>query len=237
MGVLCYHAVDPFWESPLAVTPDEFARQMTDLATRGGAVPLGMGASWRARAVTFDDGFVSVLHHALPVLRRWRLPATLFVVADTLVPPARPVDWVRPPGDFTPLTVSVPQLLELEEAGVTIASHSWSHLELPSLTEAECVEDLRRSRELLEDLLHRPVPHLAYPFGLHSPHVRRAAQRAGYELAFSLPEGPEHTGQYAVPRAGIYRGNSTATWRLKSSPWWMRLRLSAAYRRRATVSA
>jgi peptidoglycan/xylan/chitin deacetylase (PgdA/CDA1 family) len=34
--------------------------------------------------LTFDDGFQSVLTHAAPVLRRYRVPAVLFVIAGTL---------------------------------------------------------------------------------------------------------------------------------------------------------
>jgi hypothetical protein len=65
---------------------------------------------------------------------------------------------------------------------------------------------------------------LAYPRGLHSAHVRRAAARAGYTHAFALPEGSEQPSDYAIPRVGIYRGNSQATLRIKAARPYLPLR-------------
>lgn len=89
--VLIYHrvatlATDPFW---LAVTPGRFSQQMrfvrdhlrpmslVELHERldAGDVPPG------ATAVTFDDGYADNLLHALPVLERFEVPATVFVTS------------------------------------------------------------------------------------------------------------------------------------------------------------
>ena len=229
MTVLCYHAVDDAWDNELAVRVAEFAEQCLILGRGGRVAPAGPTLARGQHAITFDDGWLSVKQHALPHLQRHRLPATVFVVAGTLVDPPTPVDWVRPPSPDTPPVMTLEDLLELQEAGIDIQSHSWSHEELPFLSEDECLADLRRSKELLEDLLRRQVTQLAYPFGRHAEHVRRAAERAGYDVAYSLPESREPVGQYAVPRAGIYRGNSGRTFRVKKSPLYLGVRMSAPY--------
>jgi peptidoglycan/xylan/chitin deacetylase (PgdA/CDA1 family) len=167
--------------------------------------------------MTFDDGFTGVLEHALPVIRQYRLPVTVFLVAQTLTDEGLPVHWVRTPPAWTIETLTRDQVLELRDAGVDLQSHSWAHRDLPDLGYDACVDDLRQSRELLEDLLGDRVTHLAYPRGLHDAQVRRAAEQAGYSHAYSLPEGRESVGPYAVPRVGINRGNGVATLAVKSA--------------------
>jgi peptidoglycan/xylan/chitin deacetylase (PgdA/CDA1 family) len=229
MTILCYHAVDPGWSAPISVHPLLFERHATWLARRRRVVPLdsivASGEGRRDVALTFDDGFTSVLHHAVPVLSRLGLPATMFVVAATLVDGGRPVDWLdRPPSAGPPPTLDREQLLELRDAGVRIGSHGSSHADLTGLGDLACERDLRESREILEDVLREPVPFLAYPRGRHDARVRRLAERAGYTHAFTLPERREPAGPYAWPRVGIYGSNGIGTLRIKTIPAYVSVR-------------
>ncbi len=53
MSVLCYHAVDPGWSSPLAVTPEDFEVQLAWLAPH----PARRTARrWRWTTSTGADG-------------------------------------------------------------------------------------------------------------------------------------------------------------------------------------
>jgi peptidoglycan/xylan/chitin deacetylase (PgdA/CDA1 family) len=233
MTVLCYHSVDPEWNSPLAVRPAEFEAQCRWLAASGRVVDLAVwlerGRGSRAIALTFDDGFRELEEHAFPVLRRCGLPATVFVVAETLTPAGRPVDWVDTPPPWPLQTLTVDQVLAARDAGVRIASHSWAHHDLTTLGEQECARDLRESRELLEDLLGEPVPYLAYPRGRHDAVVRRAAASAGFRFSFALPEQREPTGPHAVPRVGVYPGNGVRGLRVKTARPYLPVRHSPVY--------
>jgi peptidoglycan/xylan/chitin deacetylase (PgdA/CDA1 family) len=185
-------------------------------------------------AITFDDGFSGVLAHALPVLREYGLPATVFLVAQTLTDQGLDAHWVRTPPPWPITTLTRDQVLEMQGMGVDFQSHSWAHLDLVELDHDACVEDLRRSKDLLEEVLGSKVSHLAYPRGLHDVKVRRAAQRAGYSHAYSLPEKREPSGPYAVPRVGINRGNGVPVLAVKSARFYLTLRhgpLGAAVRR------
>jgi peptidoglycan/xylan/chitin deacetylase (PgdA/CDA1 family) len=235
MTILCYHSVQPGWNSPLAVEPAAFARQAAWFRTSRRVLSLQqalprLDPSGRLPSgetvLTFDDGFSALYTHALPVLERERLPATVFLVAQTLTASGRPVDWVDTPGPEPLSTLTLDQVLEMQDAGIDFQSHSWAHHDLTHLSEAECVQDLRDSRELLSELLNRPVSVLAYPRGRHNGQVRRAAARAGYTHAFALPEGAEHVDAYALPRVGIYPWNGQLTVRLKVTRPYVRLRTS-----------
>jgi peptidoglycan/xylan/chitin deacetylase (PgdA/CDA1 family) len=235
MTILCYHSVRPGWESPLAVEPDDLAWQAAWLQRRRTVLPLreALGRLDRTgrlprgeAALTFDDGFSDLHTHALPILSLHRLPATVFLVAQTLTPAGQPVDWVDTAGSEHLTTLTLEQVLEMQDAGIEFESHSWAHRDLTGLSVEECIRDLRESRELLSDLLGRPVTLLAYPRGLHNRQVREAAEKAGYTHALALPERAETPDRYAVPRVGIYRGNSRPAVRLKAARSYLRLRTS-----------
>lgn len=234
MSVLCYHSVSEEWDSLIAVRPPAFAEQCAWLSHRRHVVPTlelleAQSAGGRCRrrtALTFDDGFADFATEAAPVLRRYRLPATMFVVAKTLEPGRGGADWLRPQPEVAPPTLTREQVLELREGGVEFGSHSWAHRDLRTLTEEECFHDLRDSRECLEDLLHERVPLLAYPYGNHATHVQRAAARAGYRYSLSLPQGPEVREPHAMPRVGVYRRDSLTAVRVKDGAWYLTLHMS-----------
>lgn len=92
--VLAYHHVaepttDPF---ELAVAPAQFEEHLQVLSALGHTITvseLSRGiASGRlpkvSFAVTFDDGYADNLHTAKPILRRYRVPATVFVATGCL---------------------------------------------------------------------------------------------------------------------------------------------------------
>ncbi len=101
MFVLAYHNVlaEPpdalDWPS-LRLTQGDFDREMEHLARRFHPLPLAelLRRLEQRRpdplgvAVTFDDGCYGVLAHALPVLSRWRIPATVFIVTGHCGSPA-----------------------------------------------------------------------------------------------------------------------------------------------------
>ena len=227
MTVLCYHAVDPRWSAPVSVDPARFASHCAWLAARRRVIPLDVlvsGSRRRRRdvALTFDDGFASIFEHALPVLRRYGLPATVFLVAGTLSDDPRAVDWLdRPPAGGPPATLDRDQLLEMREAGIRFGSHGFSHADLTQLDDDACASDLVESRGLLEDLFGEPIPFLAYPRGRHDTRVRRVARSSGYSHAFALPERREPAGRYSWPRVGVYADNGVGTLRLKADPSYL----------------
>lgn len=236
MTILCYHTVEPDCPTRVAVDPAAFATQMAHLARHRRVVPPEQVPTLvdergrlprRAAAVTFDDGLSGVAEHAAPILADHGIPSIVFVVAQTVAPDAQVVDWVDDAPDGAPLrTLSADDLQGLASDGMRVGSHSWAHRHLPDLTEAEVRRDLTDSRELLEDIVGGPVTQLAYPRGQHAPHVRRAAAAAGYEAAYTLPEQREPESRYAIPRVGIYPGNSLRDFRIKSSARYLDLRLS-----------
>ena len=238
--ILCYHSVDAGWQSSLAIDPETFAGQAEWMARNLEVLPLerALGAMDRTgllprgtTSLTFDDGYEGVPQHAIPTLARLGLPAALFVVSGTLDGSVHANDWLddRDRGGRDIGVMSADAIRTCADAGWTIGSHSHLHRDLTELSEHECEDDLRTSREALESLLHGPVTTVAYPRGRNTEHVRRAASRAGFTHGLSLPEERERPGPMAVPRVGIYRGDGVRALRAKLSRWYLPFRTSPAF--------
>ena len=86
--ILMYHSVSRIGADPwgLRVAPRQFAEHMAVLRTHTNPIRLDELASAtvgdgtrRPVVVTFDDGYADNLLHALPILERYRIHATIFV--------------------------------------------------------------------------------------------------------------------------------------------------------------
>lgn len=92
--ILLYHRVARLLPDPqlLAVTPEHFAEHLEILRTYGSPLPLKRidkclrypNLGQRAVIVTFDDGYTDNLYNAKPLLERYDIPATVFVMTGYL---------------------------------------------------------------------------------------------------------------------------------------------------------
>jgi peptidoglycan/xylan/chitin deacetylase (PgdA/CDA1 family) len=98
-----------------------------------------------------------------------------------------------------------------KQPGITLASHTWSHPNLGRLRPAELEEELTRPLEWLRARFDSVVPALSYPYGLASPSVERAAERAGYRAGLLVSGGwmPRRSrNPFALPRLNVPAGLS-----------------------------
>jgi peptidoglycan/xylan/chitin deacetylase (PgdA/CDA1 family) len=228
VSVLAYHAIGdcPPEDDPhgLWVTPSAFERQLAFLAEHRRVVPLDDVVAGRipsgrpAVAITFDDGYRSVLEEGVPLLERFGLPATMFVPTAFLGDRNR---WDEPTGCDLPIMDGA-ALAGLPGRGVAVESHGHAHrlLEHASLAEAEA--DLAQSRAALHELLGRPPRHLAYPFTTGSAEAREAARRLGFEAAFSIDRRDE--GPFARGRVPVTPADGGRAFAVKTSGWYLTVR-------------
>ncbi|MBW8059332.1 MAG: polysaccharide deacetylase family protein [Solirubrobacterales bacterium] len=237
--VLCYHAVSEDWRAPLAVTPGDLDAQLSHLRKRGyrgvtfAEAIAGPGGGMRV-AVTFDDGYRSVVRLAQPILEAHGLPATLFLPTD-FVGTERPMGW---PGidrwldgphadELTP--VSWEEARALVESGWEVGSHTCSHPRLTSLDDDRLKAELEGSRAECEQQLGRPCESLAYPYGDVDPRVMEAAMAAGYSAAAAVTAEVGAPAPYRWPRVGVYQVDGGRSFKLKVSRPLRRLQRSHAW--------
>jgi peptidoglycan/xylan/chitin deacetylase (PgdA/CDA1 family) len=193
--VLLYHSISdrpPPYVARFAVPPRDFEQHLELVAT-GDRTPLTVAAFVdvlrgrtplppRSLLITFDDGVADFADTALPALRRFGLPATLYVPTGLLRGSPQRVRLASV-GDAL---LEWSQLAELDGAGVEIGAHSHTHPHLDTLGTRAARDEIERSKALLEDELGHRVRTFAYPNGYSSARVRRLVAAAGYDGACAV---------------------------------------------------
>ncbi len=215
--VLYYHSIKNH-ETPT------FARQLDELRRLGTPVSLRDGQLLKPGryyfAITFDDGFTSILENAIPELLARAIPCTLFVPSGYL---NRVPGWNL--GDLKiddEVVASPERLLSLHSDLVDIGSHTVTHPNLRVVDPEVADRELRESRRQLEKLLGRKVTLFAFPYGSHSPGLVRMAHDAGYQRVF-----------ITEPRNTCLDPRERVIGRIHIAPddwWWeFRLKIRGAY--------
>lgn len=175
--------------------------------------------------VTFDDGFLSDVSIALPALAKRGLAARFFITTANL----------EQPGYLRPQDVKA-----LSDGGMAVGTHGHRHLSWRRLPPNELIDEVTRSRTILEDLLGRRVAELSMPSGQYNRHVLKALARLNFERVYTV-DGPWARVEdwlqprFAVtnldtpgtvqaildlPRYGLSGAMRAARQRIKQSRWW-----------------
>jgi peptidoglycan/xylan/chitin deacetylase (PgdA/CDA1 family) len=237
--VLCYHAVSDDWPASLAVRLRQFEEQLELLVARGyrGATfydAVHCPPAEKTLAVTFDDGYRSVIALGEPILSRLGLVGTVFVptaFAGSEAPMSWPEieRWQGGPYARELVPMSWEELERLASLGWEVGSHTRTHARLPALGDGELEAELTGSRADCERRLGR-CRSLAYPFGAEDPRVVAAAERAGYEAAATLPALHHRPTALCWPRIGVYPVDGRLRFAAKASRLVRALRAGPAER-------
>lgn len=194
LRILYYHRIDDEAHRS-CVRPAAFAAQMSLLRQEGYHLfPLSRVRAHldehtpfpeRAVSVTLDDGFADNYTHALPILLREQIPATVFLTAGFLDGPELPV--LRDRSGIPPLRWE--QAREMADSGIELGAHTLSHATLPELDPEALRHEIEGSRDLIEERTgHRPTS-FCYPRGRFDARVKQAVREAGFELACTTLPG------------------------------------------------
>lgn len=204
--VLNYHQIANS-HNALAVPINDFDTQMKFLAESGciTITPEELYAGLNGEIelppkpvlITFDDGYIDNYTNAFPILKKYGLRATIFVIPSFT--------------DSYPNYLTWEQLKEMEENGITIQSHTMTHPKLEELPDDEIRNELITSKNTLEENLGHPIEFLAYPTGTYNLHIAGIAQDVGYKGAFTIKYGIVDKGSnfFALERVPIFHTATT----------------------------
>jgi peptidoglycan/xylan/chitin deacetylase (PgdA/CDA1 family) len=180
------------------------------LATNAEVLPLdgllaGCGERPLQAAITFDDGYASVALNAEPILRDLGLPATIYINTGWMSEECRhdsAPEMGHYPGEQF---MSWKDVELLTNRNWTIGSHGVEHVDLTGVDDVRRIQELRDSKQTIEDRLGFECRHFAYTWGRYTRQVKRAVADAGYQTAVSAVHGPVRQGSdlYALPRIDI----------------------------------
>jgi peptidoglycan/xylan/chitin deacetylase (PgdA/CDA1 family) len=160
-------------------------------------------------AITFDDGYASVHHHAFPILAALNLPATVYLVAGAIHS-----DTPQSSNTFNGLYPDEDMLLwgevrELHSHNICMGSHMLRHLDLTSLDAVAADEELLRSKQVIEDNVGQECSSFCFPWGRHDSSAVAAVRRAGYRNSVVTIQGRWQYSPvpdpFRIPRADVRR--------------------------------
>ncbi len=202
--VLMYHSisVDPNEEIPVEEIPydlpvAEFERHL-DFLTENNIRTIRIGDDEATQepsvVLSFDDGHASDAMTALPLLLDRKMVAEFYVTTG----------WI---GQRRYLSKS--QIRELADAGMALGTHGVEHRYFDDLTAAELREELRASKNTLEDITGQKIAGGSAPGGRLHAQLQQIATEESYDYMGTSKTGlgshPAADSTAFIPRLAILR--------------------------------
>jgi peptidoglycan/xylan/chitin deacetylase (PgdA/CDA1 family) len=146
--------------------------------------------------ITIDDGNASDVEIALPHLVKRGLTAQFFVPAGLLGQPGR---------------LDRADVRELVQAGMTIGSHGWGHVDWRKLDSGQERAELVEANRVLTELAGTPVTEMSIPFGSYDRHVLRRLRAAGATRVYTSDGGRADPGAWLQARTSL-RSHLDGAW-------------------------
>jgi peptidoglycan/xylan/chitin deacetylase (PgdA/CDA1 family) len=217
----------------LYVASDAFASQMRLLKLLGyqglsmsALMPYLRGEKQgKVCGITFDDGYLNNLQHALPVLDAHGFSSTCYVVSQRL---GQTNDWDGEAGIAPVPLMNTGHLNQWIAGGQEIGAHTRHHAHLPVMADTESYCEIAACKADLEALTHVSVQHFCYPYGEFKPSHVDMARRAGYLTATTTARARCQTDEdfWQLPRVPVVRSTTLPV-------FW--LKLATAYEDRRTT--
>jgi peptidoglycan/xylan/chitin deacetylase (PgdA/CDA1 family) len=190
--VLVYHRFGPVVADGMTVTTPVFEAQLKWLQeNQFTVIPLrtlvnyllgtGPAPPPKSVVITADDAHKTVYTEMLPLVKKYKIPVTLFIYPSAVSNASYAMTWE--------------QLKEVQQTGLfDLQSHTFWHpnfkREKKKLKPADYQKlvdtQLKKAKAVLEKRLGTPVDLLAWPFGIYDDFLEKEAARAGYVAALSI---------------------------------------------------
>lgn len=165
-----------------------FKWQMSLLSRVGNCVNSDFTSSYnlnkRCFAVTFDDGFNSVINNALPELEKLQIPCTIFIPANYLG--KNPAWDIK--GEFFDSKeeiINPERLVSLNQSLVKIGSHSLNHSDFTLMNSDIQKMEFIKSKNILEDLVKYSIDLFSFPYGAYNTEAINNGFASGYKFIYT----------------------------------------------------
>ena len=209
--VLCYHRFGAEVADSMTIKNSAFAEQMEWLKTHGYTViPLDTAMGYvagkvktipaKSVVITVDDGHKSVYSDMAPIVKKYKIPVTLFIYPSAISNAKYAMTWE--------------QLQELEKTKLFhVESYTYWHpnfkKEKKMLSHEEYAKSvdkqLNGSKKKLEEKTGHEIKYLAWVFGIYDDSLLVDVKKAGYAMAFTIDrkhasstDNPMALGRYMV---------------------------------------
>ncbi|TFH40348.1 MAG: polysaccharide deacetylase family protein [Lysobacterales bacterium] len=194
MPILMYHYISAPPEDAdsvrrdLSLPPELFEAQLKYLVEQGYqsitlsdlvmALQTGSALPPKPVIITLDDGYRDAYTNAYPLLLKYGMKATVFVITGMV-------------DDNNPNYLTWAQVAEMSSHDIDIESHSVNHPDLRNRDAAFIQHELVASKQAIEARTGRTVHFLCYPSGHYDANVVSLLPGAGYWAAVTTIQGIE----------------------------------------------
>ena len=231
--ILEYHriskSISP--EDVHSIYPEEFHSQIEYLINNGykivslpevvNLLSMGYNKNEKIIALTFDDGHKDNIKYAYPILKKFNVQATMFVLSDYVGEKG----WLDKIGNLNIKKVkdgqwwdllSWDELLEIKDH-FWIEAHGKSHRRMSTLSKEKIHEELLDPIAVIEEKLNIRSTVFCYPFGDYNDDVIKETKSLGYAGACSTIKGVNEafkTDLWKLKRNEVGRGITKVQFKL-----------------------
>lgn len=187
--IIVYHSVDDSG-SCISVRPSEFEMHMRYIKESGYKTltltemvniwKQKIKEPYKAVVLTFDDGYLNNYDVAFPTLKAFGLTATIFLTTDFI---GKRCTWDKK-GEIPDLPLLTWEMIrEMDQYGIDFQPHSATHPHLTSLTVSQIEEEIRRSKQVIEERLDKECRLFCYPYGEFDERIINVLIKLGFIAA------------------------------------------------------
>lgn len=191
----------------LSLPPEAFEQQLQYLVERGYTSitlsdllhHLARGAPLPPKPIilTFDDGYRDAYTEAFPLLQRYGMTGTFFLITGFI-------------DRADPEHLSWAQVREMHRAGMQFGSHTYTHPDLRDQPVEYLVWQILGSKEAIELRIREPVRFFSYPSGRYDQRVIDVLRSAHFWGAVTSHQGMDQSSEHPFELRRIrVRGDET----------------------------
>lgn len=204
--ILMYHMISPHLPKSkskfnrLRVPPSEFEKQLRWLK-KNGWISMTMSELAKCDVVppktvvlTFDDGYADNYANAFPLLKKYKMKATIYLVVNRFHQTwASDKDTKQSSEELNSEPMLSHEMVQemLSSGLIEFGSHTLNHVNLPTLSYEQKQTEIARSKIMLEEQYAILCDSFAYPFGFFDKDDVSLVAQSGYTNAVTTQNGYE----------------------------------------------
>ena len=154
--------------------------------------------------LTFDDGYEDNYTNAFDVLKKYDVPATIFITTEFIEEKSNKI--LHFPDRPSKRMLNWEEIKEMAQSKlIDFGSHCHTHLAVSKVDPEYAMTDMKKSKSILEQNLGKKVDLFAYPGGFYNSETYELLQKIGFKAGYTSVAqiNDMNTNSYEIGRVAI----------------------------------